>query len=157
MAQGTITHMQANGDWTSSSGKQFFQFEITIDGNVTGQVNAISAEPWFDLGMIVEWENAGQSPRGDVKLKIRKVGSDFGTAAAPPPEQKTDVPAYPKNFVQDNQRRKEIRAMWAMKMALQVKGPDPDLAQRAELDYCKNLKSLAQCMLIAVDDLTQNG
>ena len=149
MPQGTITHMQADGDWTSSSGKQFFQFEITLDGNVSGQVNAISSEPWFDIGMMVEYEVAGQSPRGDTKLKIRKLGSDY---ASNPPE-KANVPAYPKNFVQDNKRQQEVRKAWAIKTAAIIYGPQPDLTQRQQLDYAKGLVPMAQCLLLALDQM----
>lgn len=140
--------MQANGDWMSSSGKQFFAFEITLDGNISGQVNAVSPDPWFSIGMVVEYEITGQSPRGETKLKIRKPGSDFSGQDS----QKQNVPAYPKNFVQDTERNQQIRKMWALKTAAHIKGPQ-ELTQREELDYCNSLKSLAQCLLIALDSL----
>lgn len=149
MPQGTITKIQGRGDWVGRDGKQFFSFDVELDGNILGAVNATKQEPWFSVGMVVEYEEAGQTPRGELKLKIRKVGSDFSNQ----PPQKTNVPAYPKDFVKDTEREKNIRNMWAMKMAVQVKGPQPDLASREELEFCKSLKTLAGCILLALDQM----
>ena len=77
MKKAKITAVQAAGTWTTSAGKQMYQYEYTFDDNVTMQANHISQDNAYSIGDDVEYTVTRENQHGK-SGKIQKPGSTFG-------------------------------------------------------------------------------
>ena len=81
MKKAKITAVQAAGTWTTSGGKQMYQYEYTFDDNVTIQANHLSQDNAYNIGDEVEYTVTREHPEHGKSGKIQKPGSTFGNNA----------------------------------------------------------------------------
>ena len=56
MKNSKITALQANGTWQTKRGDTMYAFEIQFEDEQTGQCNAKTAEPPYEIGDVVFYE-----------------------------------------------------------------------------------------------------